>query len=113
MTSERTITPEPGGSLNSGAPLGRGAKASHGVSPIAAVGVPALYTLIALDGERRRVLACFVAGAIVNLGVGAGLSGSLGVHGVLIGCAAGTALTSAMLLARLATVLVALQLESA
>jgi O-antigen/teichoic acid export membrane protein len=95
------------------APVAHGLVFLAVVSPIAAVSVPALYTLIALDGERRRVLACFVAGAVVNLGVGAGLSDPLGVHGVLIGCAAGTALTSAMLLARLATVLVALQREDA
>jgi O-antigen/teichoic acid export membrane protein len=79
------------------------------VSPIAAVSVPAFYTLIALDGERRVVLGCFALGAVVNLGLGAALAPSLHVHGVLIGCAAGTAFTSALLLGRLAIVVSALR----
>lgn len=82
------------------------------VSPIAAVGVPAFYTLIALDGERHLVLGCFALGAVMNLGLGAALAGSLGIHGILIGCAAGTATTSVLLLVRLAMVVSALAAQS-
>ena len=90
-------------------PVARGLVYLAAVTPLAAVGLPAFFTLIALDGERRRVLACFAAGAVVNLALGAGLSGSLGVRGVLIASAAGTAVTSTMLLGRLARVIAGLR----
>ena len=90
------------------APVAHGLVFLAVVSPIAAVGVPAFYTLIALDGERRLVLGCFAVGAVINLGLGPTLAASLGVHGILIGCAAGTAITSVLLLGRLATVVSAL-----
>jgi O-antigen/teichoic acid export membrane protein len=85
-------------------PVAHGLVFLAAVSPIAAVGLPAYYTLIVLDGERLHVLGCFILGAAVNLGLGSMLAGPLHVHGILIGCAAGTAVTSMMLLARLAFV---------
>lgn len=94
------------------APVAHGLVFLAVVSPIAAVGVPAFYTLIALDGERHLVLGCVALGAVVNLGLGAALAASLGVHGILIGCAAGTAMTSTLLLGRLATVVRALRVQS-
>lgn len=94
------------------APVAHGLVFLAVVSPIAAVGVPAFYTLIALDGERHLVLGCFALGAVVNLGLCAALAASLGVHGILIGCAAGTAATSALLLGRLASVVRALRTQS-
>ena len=91
------------------APVAHGLVFLAAVSPIAAVGVPAFYTLIALEGERRVVLGCFALGAVVNLCLGAALAAPLHVHGILIGCAAGTAITSALLLGRLAIVVSALR----
>jgi O-antigen/teichoic acid export membrane protein len=75
------------------------------VTPIAAVGVPAFYTLIALDDERRLVLACFAVGAAVNLTLALVLARPLHAHGVLLACAAGTTITSLLLLSRLGVVI--------
>ncbi len=75
------------------------------VTPIAAIAIPAFYTLITLDNERRLVLGCFAVGAVVNLAVALGLAGSLHAHGFLLGCAAGTASTSLLMLGRLGAVM--------
>lgn len=85
-------------------PVAHGLVFLAAASPAAAVGVPAFYTLIALDGERQPVLGCFAAGAVINLGLGVAFAGSLGVTSVLIGSAAGATATSLLLLARLAVV---------
>jgi O-antigen/teichoic acid export membrane protein len=94
-------------------PVAHGLVFLAAVSPIAAVAIPAYYTLIALDGERLPVLGCFIVGAAVNLGLGPALAGALHVHGFLIGCAAGTTVTSVMLLTRLALVISGLRRQPA
>ncbi|HWF56164.1 MAG TPA: MATE family efflux transporter [Solirubrobacteraceae bacterium] len=73
--------------------------------PIAALGLVAFYTLVAFDGQRRFVLLTSGLGAVVNIALAAALAPSMGARGVVIGCAAGQALTSLVLLARLLTVL--------
>lgn len=84
---------------------------SHGLvflaatSPFAATGMAAFYTLIALEDERRLVLGCFALGAVVNVALCIALGGSLGAHGILIGCSAGTAATGVLLISRLVMLL--------
>jgi O-antigen/teichoic acid export membrane protein len=70
-------------------------------SPVTAVGIPAAYALIALDGDRTFLLGSFALGAVVNLALGIILATPLRIHGILIGCAAGAVLTSTLLLWRL------------
>lgn len=96
------------GSLAS--PVAHGLVYLAAVSPLAAAALPVFYSLITLDGERRYVLGCFVAGAAVNLSLAGALSGALGVRGALIGSAAGSATTSLLLFARLAVVTTGLRL---
>jgi O-antigen/teichoic acid export membrane protein len=82
------------------------------LSPLAAVTLPAFYTLITRDGERRRALGFFIVGAVVNLAVAASLAPSEHVHGVLVGCVIGSATTDLLLLGRLVVVVRALRQES-
>lgn len=71
------------------------------ISPLQAVSAAAYYTLIGLDGERRLVLFAIVAGAAVNLALATELGSDQGARGVVIGCAAGQAVTAVLLLFRL------------
>jgi len=75
------------------------------VSPIQAVGLVGYFTLIGQDGQRRAVLGAIIAGATVNLAIAAPLGHELGARGIVIGCAAGQAATTVLLLARLAPLL--------
>jgi O-antigen/teichoic acid export membrane protein len=84
-------------------PVAGGLPILSGLSPLGAVTLAAFYTLIARDGHRRYVLFCVAVGAVTNLAVAAALAPSLHVHGVLIGCVAGSALSDVLILARLAT----------
>ncbi len=70
------------------------------ISPLAAAGTLAFYTLSMWDGERRYVLGAFAVGAAINIALGSNLAARGGVHGVIKGCVAGLAVTNLVLLAR-------------
>jgi O-antigen/teichoic acid export membrane protein len=73
------------------------------VSPVAAIGLVAFYTLISQEGQRRFVLTASAVGAAVNIVLAGALARGLGARGVMIGCTCGLVVTNVMLLLRLAS----------
>jgi O-antigen/teichoic acid export membrane protein len=86
-------------------PVARALPALALLSPLSVVGLLALYTLIARDGQRRHVLVAYAAGAAVNVVAAAALAGPLGGRGVVLACAAGLLVTNVILLVRFATLM--------